>query len=470
MAENTTIYTPTDILNIVKEHLRTVNSLVVIEGVYHMTGTKAYNSGVWWYDEIKSQYDNSKLKAMVPTGIREQIKQGDIVQLVGTVTKSVNDYDGKIELMLRVSGLLGKKENSITEDDIKRLELLQKKAMKGSKSVDTLLESILYSEERKPKVAMLFAESSITDKDFFSGVKEASGYIDFEEFRESFGNISSFSTQLKNIDEKSYDAICIVRGGGSGLEVFDNIQMASQLMEVKTPTITAIGHEPDNPLLCKLSDRNFGTPSHLGHYFRDLVEAVTEKKTKSRTVLTEKIKKQFQEQLEASQKQNKELQERLGTITKTNEDAQNKQAEAIENMKKQAEEQLKASKQQNEELQKKLEDITKANEESQRKQAEVIETLNKQSEEQLKASKQQNEELQKKLENISKANEDVQKRQTEAIQKLQTNLTAQTKLANDFSNKLTKMQSTNQRLQKANTRILLGAVIIIVVLLIVIIA
>mgnify|MGYP002623179957 CR=1 FL=1 len=74
MPDNLTIYTPTDILNVVKEHLRTVNTTVVVEGVYQMIGTRSYNAGIWWYDEIKSQYDNSKLKAMVPTGIRDQVK------------------------------------------------------------------------------------------------------------------------------------------------------------------------------------------------------------------------------------------------------------------------------------------------------------------------------------------------------------------------------------------------------------
>ncbi len=35
------IYTPTDILNIIKEHLKTVNTPVVIEGIYLKTGSKA---------------------------------------------------------------------------------------------------------------------------------------------------------------------------------------------------------------------------------------------------------------------------------------------------------------------------------------------------------------------------------------------------------------------------------------------
>ena len=179
------IYTPTDILNIVKEHLRTSNIPVVIEGVYQMVGTKAYNGGIWWYDEIRSQYDNSKLKAMVPTGIRDQIKAGEVVQLNGTISKTVNDYDGKIELMLRVSNLVGKRENEISEEELERLKLLQQKASKGSRPVDSLLESLLFSEERQPKIALVYAESSITDADFRAGVQAASGSIDFKEFRQS---------------------------------------------------------------------------------------------------------------------------------------------------------------------------------------------------------------------------------------------------------------------------------------------
>lgn len=333
------VFTPTDILNIIKEHLKTKNTPVIIEGIYQIVGSKAYSGGVWWYDEVKSQYDNSRLTAMVPTGIRDQIKNGDVVQLNGTISKSVNDYDGKIELILRVSGLIGKKENSFSDEDLKRLKLLQQKASKGSKPIDSVLESILYSAERQPKVALLFAENSITDEDFRAGVQAASGHIQFSELRQSFNDISGLTNLLNKIDQDQYDAICIVRGGGTGLEVFDKPELAIALMGMNTPTITAIGHEPDTPFLCKVSDRNIGTPSLLGQYFKDMVESVNEKKTKSHAALTEKIKKQFQEQLEANQKQNKELQEKLSQITKTNEEAQREQVAAMKRLQDQLQEQ-----------------------------------------------------------------------------------------------------------------------------------
>ena len=393
------IYTPTDILNIVKEHLRTSNIPVVIEGVYQMVGTKAYNGGIWWYDEIRSQYDNSKLKAMVPTGIRDQIKAGEVVQLNGTISKTVNDYDGKIELMLRVSNLVGKRENEISEEELERLKLLQQKASKGSRPVDSLLESLLFSEERQPKIALVYAESSITDADFRAGVQAASGAIDFKEYRQSFSDVQGFSQLIGELDNGCYDILCIIRGGGVGLDVFENPKMAALMLALKTPTISAIGHEVDTPLLCKVSDRNIGTPSLLGQYFKDMVENVSEKKTKSRASLTEKIKKQFQEQLEAGQKQNKELQEKLATLTKNQEEATKKHNEQVVTAQKQ-----------NQELQKKLNDLT-----------------------------------------------EIQKKHTDEMGKLQTQLKEQTdnnaKQAKEFGERLGKMQDTNGQLQKSLDKI-----------------
>lgn len=359
-AEQQTIYTPTDILNIVKEHLRTTNTPVAIEGVYQMVGSKAYNNGVWWYDEIKSQYDNSKLKAMVPTGIRSQIQTGEVVQLHGTMTKTVNDYDGKIELMLRVSDLVSRRENEIGDEEREQLKLLQQRASHIRKPIDSLIESILFGEERKPRIALIYAESSIADADFCASVQAASGAIDFDEHRQSFADVQGFARTIGILDLEGYDAICVVRGGGSGLDVFDKPAMAAAVLGRSTPIITAIGHEEDHPLITKLSDRDLGNPSLLGTYFKELVEQTSEKKSKSRASLTEKIKKQFQEQLETGQKQNKELQERLTALTKTQEEATKQHKDLV----------LVAQKQ-NQELQKKLNDLA----EIQKKHTEQVDKM-----------------------------------------------------------------------------------------------
>ena len=66
------------------------------------------------------------------------------------------------------------------------------------------------------------------------------------------------------------------------------------------------------------------SPTGLGQYFSNMVEAVSEKQTKSRAALIEQVKKQFKQQLEASQAQNNLLQsnftKNLNKLQETNDD------------------------------------------------------------------------------------------------------------------------------------------------------
>ena len=207
-----------------------------------------------------------------------------------------------------------------------------------------------------------------------------------------------FPGRPSGIDAQSYSAIAIVRGGGSGIEALDELDILEAVANLKTPFISAIGHPDEKLFIKELADREVSVPNDLGHYFKDMMETVNEKKTKSRAVLTEQIKKQFKDQLEAGQKQNKELQEKLAKLTKTQEETQKQHKEQVE-----------------------------------------------------KANKQ-NEELQKKLTEINKANETAQKTHAEQLGKLQVQLKAQTeastKQSKEFNESLKKMQDTNGQLQK----------------------
>lgn len=54
-------------------------------------------------------------------------------------------------------------------------------------------------------------------------------------------------------------------------------------------------------------------------YFKDLVNRVIDQREKSKAVLVEQVKKQFEERITASEKQNKELNEKIATLTKDSE-------------------------------------------------------------------------------------------------------------------------------------------------------
>ena len=325
------IYSPTDLINITKEQLKTAGALVTVEGVYVQCGTKDYR-GVW-YDAVKSQYASHKLTAIVPTPLRLQMNDGDVVQLCGTIEKALND-NGQITLQLRVSNIIGRKEREMDDAEKHAMELQQMKAQKGYRNVDMLLESVLYGGGRKPRIALLFAEASITDQDFRAAIQASSEAIEFNYNGTTFTQIGNFIHKLQLLDSSSFDAICLVRGGGSGIEeVFGNADLAEAVIAMQTPVISAIGHQVDNPLVCRVTDKNIGTPSLLGQYFKDMVERIAGEKAHSKAALVEQVKKQFTTQIETQGKQITDLQKQMAEQNKSFRESMDKYAKEVSDAK-----------------------------------------------------------------------------------------------------------------------------------------
>lgn len=353
------------------------------------------------------------------------MKDGNLVTVGGVLGKRVQN-NSHIQLMLVVSRVEIVQEQVVDEEEQKRIEFRRKKVQIGYKNIDGVLEQKLFIDER-PRVALVFAATSITMSDFNAGINAAKSAIDFYEQRVNFANTKELTALLKELDQQKYDVIALVRGGGGGIESLDELDVLDMIVEMQTPIIAAIGHVEEKLFIKQIVDKEAPTPNGLGQYFSDLVETVSEKKNKSRAVLTEQIKKQFQEQLIAAQRQNKELQEKLVFLTKAQEAAQRLHKEQVE-----------VAHRQNQELQKKLVGISKANEAAQKLHKEQVEVAHK-----------QNQELQKKLAGISKANEDIQKAHVEQINKQSKEFNASLKMMQEINDNLNK---SLQKLTAQNTQ------------------
>jgi len=358
--------TPTDVITIFKDSLPMATKPVIVEGLYNPVGNKIY-AGVWWYDRLHSLNDNYELTIIVPQTIRVQLNHGELVQLQGTIDKAVSN-SGIVTVQFRVSDLLGKKENELSEEERERIKLLEEKASLPSLDVDNSLKRILYNGERKPRVLLLYAEASITDQDFNAGVQAASSVIDFETERVVFST-TDFFDKLSRLDSAGYDAMCIVRGGGQGLDIFDRPEVAKAVMNLQTPTIAAIGHDANMTLTRKVADRNVGTPSLLGQYFKDMVEQVAEEKANSKAILVNQVKKQFEEQIKTLEKQVKDQKETSDKQIKELKDATDKQ---IALLKKTVEDSQKQIQEKDKAINTKNEECTKIREENARTKVELV--------------------------------------------------------------------------------------------------
>jgi len=412
-------YKPSELLGMFTSYLsqQDMNKQVIfLQGIY----LKNPKHDARWscrYDILRDENTQTEITLQIPYKLCEDLKDGNLVTVGGVLGRRVQN-NSHIQLMLVVSRVEIVQEQAIDENEIKRMELRRQKSSKGFKNVDSILEQLLFIDQR-PRVALVFAATSITMSDFNAGIEAAKASIDFFEYRVNFSNSQELSQTLKTIDGQGFNVIALVRGGGGGIEKLDEIEVLEAVGNLKTAFIAAIGHVEEKLFIKQLADKEAPTPNGLGSYFAKMVEEVSEKKTKSRAVLTEQIKKQFKDQLEAGQKQNKELQEKLTKLTKTQEEATKQHKEQIEAMQKQHKEQNEKANKQNEELQKKLAELTKTHSEQMGKLQGQLKT---QTEASAKQSKEFGESLKKMQDTNSELNKSLQKltaQNTQAAKDLQ---------------------------------------------------
>lgn len=328
-------YKPSEILNIFRNVLtaQNINARVVsLNGVY-IKNPLANTSYKCAYDTLRDEDTDEEITLVISFKLREELKSGNVITVYGTVDRQLTSK-GFIQILLRVTRIELVKEQFLSETEIKQVEFRKLKSQKGFKNIDFTLEEKLFIGNR-PSIALIFATTSITMADFDAGKNAASSHIDFTEHRVTFSNAVELSNYLRRLDSNHYDAIALIRGGGSGIESLDDLLVIETVTNLQTPFICAVGHVDEKLFIKNVADKVAPTPNGLGSYFSNMVEGVILKKNKSKAVLVEQVRKQFIEQLENEKKQNKQLQDRLTAITKSNEESQKLHKVQTEAMQKQ---------------------------------------------------------------------------------------------------------------------------------------
>ena len=392
------LFRPSEIIGILRNHLATgqVNQKVVcLRGIY-FKGSYVNQYFHTATDRLVDESTSDELTLAMPLNLRDDLDNGNVITVHGILDRSVTNK-GLIQVVLKVSEVEKIKELAVSEDEIKRTELRRIKSEKGFKNVDSLLESLLYQDKR-PQVALVYAETSITNDDFEKGVQAARTHIDFKEYRVSFAKTKAFCQTLKQLDSMNYDVIAIIRGGGAGLEALDEVELLETLVNLNTAWMYGAGHEGEKLFILNIADKAIAIPHALGTYFRDITDGVVQKRNNSRAALVKQVEGQFKKQLEESNKKNKEL------LTQ------------IEKMTKQQQEQTKANK---ENIEKLTEQQKKNLEAQQKKNDETLAKFQAQSKLQMEQSQKQNAALQKQLADLSKSQKESVDKLTE--QNKQTN-------------------------------------------------
>ena len=409
------LFKPSEIIGILRNHLATgqVNQRVVcLRGIYFKGGyiNQYYRTAT---DRLVDESTSDELTLSMPLNLRDDLENGNVITVHGILDRSITNK-GLIQIVLKVTEVEKIKELAVSEDEIKRTELRRIKSEKGFKNVDSILESLLFQDKR-PQIALVYAETSITNDDFEKGVQAARTHIDFKEYRVSFAKTKVFCQTLKQLDAMNYDVIAIIRGGGAGLEALDEVELLETLVNMNTAWMYGAGHEGEKLFILNIADKAIAIPHALGTYFRDITDGVVQKRNNSRAALVKEVEGQFKKQLEESNKKNKEL------------------LAQIEKMTKQQQEQTKANK---ENIEKLTEQQKKNLEAQQKKNDETLAKFQAQSKQQMEQSQKQNAALQKQLAELSKSQKESVDKLTEQNKQTNTLLEKERQHSRDLERQL----------------------------------
>lgn len=244
------------------------SGIVTVRGIYNRSASP--QASKYGYDKLVDEKTGATLKIVVPRQIREALKDGETVRMSGTVSDYGSRETGLLQVQLTVTDCRRAETVVVTQEEDDKFRLRRRKMTQGFRNVRTLLTAKLATGKR-PSIALVLPSSSITASDFLAGLGGVKDRFDFYEARVSFADADRLAGVLKASDGK-YDAVCLVRGGGSGLEHLDALPVLSQIAEMNSPTITALGHADDNLFINSLADLALETPSILGSFLRDVAE------------------------------------------------------------------------------------------------------------------------------------------------------------------------------------------------------
>ncbi len=312
LSDNPVYHSPNTILNIYAGYLRTLvdNKVITVKGIYNNDPNAKLYSG-YYYEILKGENDVAVLKIKVPALVRSKLQNKQIYVFSGFLEKKV--ATSSVELVFCVDSVVSSEKSHYSEAELLAFQLIQQKIALGYIDVEAKIRESIY-DNRKLRIANIYGESAIVDKDFQKGIAGAVVNFEIQNFRCNLAQPNKIVETLKGLSNMGYDIVAIVRGGGELSALSDPI-IANQVLKLPSAFVCAIGHAVNKTLLDKIADKSFELPLHYGVQLREIVERAKEDLTNSKSALLDKVRaevtKSYADTLKANEEQVKLLQEHV---------------------------------------------------------------------------------------------------------------------------------------------------------------
>jgi exodeoxyribonuclease VII large subunit len=176
--------------------------------------------------------------------------------------------------------------------------------------VQGLLTDLLRKGET-PSIALILGESAIVDRDVEASLGEARRRYRMDKKPVNLTDPSAVAEAIAQAAGGPYHLLALIRGGGEGLQTLDRPEVWEAVASCPKPIVVALGHAANTLWVEALADQSFPTPTALGHFLKQAVEAVErEKETAKLTDLLHRA----QEEVRAVRAEREQLKERLARL------------------------------------------------------------------------------------------------------------------------------------------------------------
>jgi exodeoxyribonuclease VII large subunit len=243
---------------------------VCVSGFYEPGTGPEYKSG--FYDNLIDTNKENKLTIIVSATDRTELVTGGFYSFVGFLEKGQVTQDSKLRLQMKVQQVVGydKTRKQFSESDY---DVLKERMDKGFLNVERKLTKIL-RKNQKASIVIITGLDSKGEKDFYTALGDMESEYNITLKKTNMSSGLQISNILSELQENDWTLLAFMRGGGIGLEVFNDMKLCSAALDCGIPFIIAIGHEADKPVLDRLSDRSFSTPTAFGNFLKELAENV----------------------------------------------------------------------------------------------------------------------------------------------------------------------------------------------------
>lgn len=260
-----------------------------ITGIYQEG--KGISYGGLYYDTLKDESTDTTLTLVVPGKLRTFLQPQQTIECLAYLIKKIQPNGGRIELQVAVTSIISQVEAKYTDKQLRAFEILQQKADVGYRDVDSFIKTKIIAGEQLT-ITILIGRSGIIDSDIKHQLQEAIGFYTFNFIRINLSLESEIIAAINTYHET--DILIVARGGGENLNIFDSPDIAEASLAIRPYFVTAIGHKENSPLLQKVADKSFITPTALGQYFNDIYNETIAQLQDSKAKLVEDITNQLE--------------------------------------------------------------------------------------------------------------------------------------------------------------------------------